>query len=604
MEASDGRLRRRRLGAIATAVCALTVLAAIAADSPPEQAATPPAPETVVQPEPPPAVTPSDQPPDELPPDEPPTLEPTVSRSPEDEALLREAMDESSETVFLPADLGSKAPRFSALQAVRYALQFSPQVLLPQTDVTTREGGVRTAQGEFDTRVTGRAQADLSENRRDDETRPSAFNPSPTPFPNPLVERTGTYDFEVGLRQKLRNGIVLEPKVGFRPSVERDFGDQFRNSNEGTLSFEVLIPLAKGAGRLVNEAPELAARFDLLASVLQLRYATSQAVRETVQAYWRCLAAERRYLLLKEAEQIAQRLAKMSASLVSADELAPAQLPQVIADRNTATASRIRGEADLILARQRLAVAIGFQPESLFLAPLAGDDFPEPPENPRLPEAKDLWFMGLQLRDDLRARLRTEQSRKVLMDAAFLELRPRIDLQMRATYLPFETTTQTSTSQGANSGVFAGLSLDWPIQNNSAIGSYIQNTAAYERSQIDTEDLRRTIISGVISSLAELRSADAEVRHYREAARLNGLALTAQEELFRLGQANLTDTITSRQRLIQSQIEYIGARERYAIALAQLRFETGLLFFSDARGSWIDERTWQNIPLLPPAGQR
>ncbi len=128
-------------------------------------------------------------------------------------------------------------------------------------------------------------------------------------------------------------------------------------------------------------------------------------------------------------------------------------------------------------------------------------------------------------------------------------------------------------------GGFAAIGLDWPIQNNTAIGLYIQNTAAYDGSRINAEDTKRAIVSGVISAMAEVRAADAEVRRYAEAARFNAEALKAQEDLFKLGQANLTDTITTRQRLIQSQIDYVNAGERYAISLVQLRFETGLLFF-------------------------
>ncbi len=192
-------------------------------------------------------------------------------------------------------------------------------------------------------------------------------------------------EFEAGLRQKLRNGVVVEPKVGFRPRSDEDYNNNSNTTNEGYASFDVLIPLAKGGGRLVNEAPEIAARFDLLASVLQLRFLSSQSVRVTIQAYWNCRAAEERYRLLLESENISMRLVKLTTSLVEADELAPAELPQILADRNTTAALRIRAEADLIQARQRLAIAMGFSPESLIMAPLTADKFPEPPGRRSIP---------------------------------------------------------------------------------------------------------------------------------------------------------------------------------------------------------------------------
>lgn len=535
-----------------------------------------------------------------IPADSLPSIEPAQPETPRDVSLIAEAGRQKLETVFSQRELGFDERRIDAIRAVRITLEYSPQILLQDSDVQSREGAARVAQGEFDTHVTARAQADLKQRRRDESARPLSPvpTPSPTPYPNPLVRRTSLYEFELGLSQKLRNGVVLEPKVAFRPSIDKDYGNNFNNSNEGEVSFDVFIPLAKGGGRLVNEAPEIAARFDLLASVLQLRFLTAQSVRDTMEAYWTCRAAEERYKLYVESENISLRLVKLSAALVEADELAPAQLPQILADRNTTTAARINSESELILARQRLAIAMGFNPEALVMAPLTADPFPEPPKDQAYPDLNELWFTALNLRDDLRASKQLEKSRRVLMDASYLELRPRIDLQLRATYLPFETRNAATTTGGSELGGFAAIGVDWPIQNNAAIGSYIQNTAAYDSSQIDTENLKRTIISGVISSLAELRASDAQLKRYGEAARLNGKALAAQEDLFRLGQANLTDTITARQRLIQSQIDYVGARERYAIGIVELRFETGLIFFSDGKGEWIDAKAWQAVPLL------
>lgn len=531
----------------------------------------------------------------------PPTPTPPAAATPprefRDTELIEEAKSLQNVEPFSKRELGFDERRINAINSVRITLEYSPQILIQDTDVQSREGAARRAQGEFDTHVTGRAQADIKQRIRDMFTRPLP-GPSPTPYPNPLIRKTSFYEFELGLRQRLRNGVVLEPKVAFRPSIDTDYNDTFNNANEGSVSFGVFIPLAKGGGRLVNEAPEMAARFDLLASTFQLRFITAQSVRDTMLAYWRCRAAEERYKLFVESEKISSRLLKLSVSLVEADELAPAQLSQILADRNTTVATRISSEAQLTLARQRLAIAMGYNPDVLVMAPLTADQFPEPPKDQSYPDLNELWFTALNLRDDLRASKQLEKSRKVLMDASFLELRPRIDLQLRATQTVFETRSTSTVTEGWESGAFASLSVDWPVQNNAAIGSYIQSTASHDRSQIDTENIKRTIVSGVISSMAELRAADAELKRYAEAARFNKKALEAQEDLFRLGQANLTDTITTRQRLIQSQLDFVGAQERYAISIVQLRFETGLLFFSDSQGDWIDAKAWQTVPLL------
>jgi outer membrane protein len=74
-------------------------------------------------------------------------------------------------------------------------------------------------------------------------------------------------------------------------------------------------------------------------------------------------------------------------------------------------------------------------------------------------------------------------------------------------------------------------------------------------------------------------------------------ALATQEKLFQLGQATLVDTITIRQNLINAEISYITAQQNYALSLAQLRFATGTLIFSDEKGSWIDSEVWKTVPF-------
>jgi outer membrane protein TolC len=353
---------------------------------------------------------------------------------------------------------------------------------------------------------------------------------------------------------------------------------------------------------LVNKAPELAARFDLLASILQLRFVTTQSVQTTLQAYWRLRGAEETYRLRVESEGISRKLASVSAQLVQADELAPAQLPQILADRDSAIAARIQSEADLIRARQVLAVASGWPPDSLLLAPLTEDRFPVPPARERLPAIGELVGAALNLRDDLRSARESVRSRKVLMDAAWLELRPTVNLQFETSYTPFENRNNTTTADGGEWQGVGQFLFEFPIENNSARGTYIQNAAAYQNSEIAETQTERSIVSGVVTSFYGLRAASAAVARLAEAAQFNAEALAAQEELFRLGQGSLTDTITSRERLVQSQLSHVAAQTEYAIALVNLRFETGTLLFSDTDGDWIDEEVWLMPPFTKPAG--
>lgn len=526
-----------------------------------------------------------------------PTPPPANVRSPADFAVLREALDSKQPAGFSRADLGFDLARISGIRAVQLTLEANPQILLQDASVQSRAGTVQVAEGAFDTKIGASVKADLLERNRDQTTRavPGA-QASPSPLPNPLVTRAGVFEYEASVQKRLQNGIVVRPGVSFNQATNKDTG-VFNNQNQGRVDFVVTIPLGKGGGNVVNKAPEISARYDLLASVLQLRFITTQSVRAAMEAYWRCRAAEEVYQLRIESEEISEKLVALSAQLVQADELAPAQLPQALADRASTAAARIQAEADLIRSRQNLATIIGWPPESLALAPLTADTFPSPPTRATFPDLTRLLNTAFSLRDDLRAAQETVKSRKILLDAAFLELRPTVNLQLQASYAPFETRTSTTITEGNQWQGIGQFSFEWPVENNTAIGSYLQSAAALRNTEVSEINTERVIAAGVISSLASLRAATSTVKLYAESTRLNSDALAAQEELFRLGQGTLTDSITSRERLIQSRLSYVGAQTEYAIALVNLRFETGTLLFSDPAGDWIDGRVWMTVPF-------
>jgi outer membrane protein TolC len=568
----------------------------VSLDSMPSQAGQRPRPTPQSSPAPALPLSPEEQGPDPLTGQAVPSVSPLPSPTQRDLEVIREAFEKKTSDPFSPVDLGFSISRISALKAVRVTLDFNPQILFQKATVRLKSGAVQVNEGTFDTTITGSINANASRNERYVHNKPAPGTNS-APVPNPLVARSGVITYELGLQKTLENGIVINPNVSFSQSAKTDFNDQYNDTNQGTINFTVTIPLAKGGGTLVNKAPEIASRYDLLASVLQLRHISAQSVLKTIQTYWACKAAEETYQLQVEAVESADWLVTMSAARVQADELVPNQLPQILASRATSIANRVQAESDLIAARQNLAVAMGFSAASLPLAPLVADAFPQPPETEHYPAANRLITSALKLRDDLRALQQSVKSQRVLMDAAYLDLRPTVDLQLAASYIPLESRTNLSNTHGNTWQGGAILKLNWPVENNAAIGSYIQSQALFQNSHLNVESTEMAVESAVITALPQLKAAAANVRLYREAVRWYQQQLAAQEKLFQLGQASLVDTITIRQNLINTEISYITAQQNYASSLAQLRFATGTLIFSDEQGSWIDSEVWKMVPF-------
>ncbi len=512
--------------------------------------------------------------------------------------VLKTARNPKVEHPFSRRDLGLETPRITAMRVVRLTLDFNPQVALQRENVRDGRGAVEVERGTFDTHLTGEVALNGSYNERRMRYRGEIL-PAPTPFPNPLRQRQSVLEYEVGLQKRLANGVVINPTVRLSHRFESDYGGTFSDRHEAKIGFAITIPLAKGSGVFSNKAPEIAARFDLQASMLQLRFITSRSVAGTLKAFWATKAAEETYRLRVESEEIALRLLKIGTSLVEGGELSPAELVQLIADHSTTVAHRVQAETALILSRQTLASATGIPASSILLAPLAADPFPLPgSESLRFPGEQRLISTAYQLRDDLRAARQLVASRKVLMDAAYLNLRPTVNLRLSGLYLPFQTRDQSTVTPGGHQWqAGAELTLDWPLENQSAHGQYVQSQAAFEKSRIDIADAERMIASEVIAALSELKGAAANVRLLREGIHWYREALLAQEELFALGQGNLTDTITARRRLVEAQISHVAALQSYATSLVQLRFATGLLLFADEKTSWIDSNVWNVVPF-------
>lgn len=518
------------------------------------------------------------------------------------------AQPDPSPIVFGKNELGFDIARVPVSHALYQTLAFSPQIALQQQEVEQKIGGVTVTAAPFDTRVVGTST--LRGIREDRTTTPRVYptptpapgqaaQPGPTPLPNPFVRRDSLYEWELGIVKKFRNGITIEPTTRYR-FAGTDNAAGFNNRSEFGFNFGLTIPLARGLGVTVNEAPEIAARFDWKASWFSLRNVTSQAILTTLTAYWRCCAAEQRYRYLVENESISARLVGNADSMVKAQELATSQLAQVRADLESTTAQRIQGEQGLIQARQQLALAMGSGPDVLPIAPLPQAALPEPPARPAYPDLRDLTTAALALRDDLRAAQLLEKSRKTLVTASYLNLRPIVNLRLDMGYVPFDVRSQSTTDEGGEFTGSAALNLDWPLQNSLQRGTLIQDIAVYAQSRIRAQDLARNIVSSIISDFAELRSAAAQLWRLREASKFNRQALAAQEELFSLGQSALTDLITARQRLLTSELDQIGVHERYAIAIAQLRYDTGTLLPWDEQGSWITPQLWTTVPFTSP----
>lgn len=481
------------------------------------------------------------------------------------------------------------------LDAVAMTMEKQPDILLNQQSVESSRGVLQQQSGAFDTAL----QAGLSHNHAD------------VPLSSLAEQAGGAYPLTdtstagVGLVKQFRTGVTASPSVQIvRTAVTPNNID---TQNAATVSFTITIPLLKGLGVDATGAPELAAKRDVQASVLTLRHAVSQDVLTTASAYWSYLAAVKILEQRKESKSRAELNFRDTRKLIEGDERAGGDIQLVSADLAAKTAACIEAEQTIIKARHTLGLAMGLPYAGIESLPFPADDF--------LPvKIKEITETGEQLqtvvdqsllkRADYLASKETKESARILVEQARNGLLPQLDFQIGVGYSGldegsrFTTFTSSLWDRVPGASTSASLTYKWPPTNNSAYGVFRQKLAAYNKAAINSDELARKISSSVSQDISNLKNSALGLMKYQEAVDYYRKAVENERKKFFLGMSTMNNVITTEDSLTAAYINWISSESTYAIALAQLRYDTGTLLYEcdEVYHIGIDELT--TIPFI------
>jgi len=413
--------------------------------------------------------------------------------------------------------------------------------------------------------------------------------------PTSLIEERFTTTTSLGYRIPFRSGVVLTPLIGMS-TLEENFlrkthrpgfgGKPTKNTVRSFLGFQIEAPLGKGAGWLTATAPERAADLGYRASVMNFRQTTAESALRAALAYWDLVAAQQSLVFVRESAQRFLRFREIGQALVQADEVSRADLGHVEARISDLNVSVIGGEQAIINARVALAREIGLRIEEMADAPLASDPFPPiaDPDRISVQDETPLLEIAYQNRTDLTAAEQRREASRILFDAAVANLRRRFDLSFTLGYQGIgEDPNYVLGIEHAFTGNYVGpsalltLSVDYPFENNVAVGQLVQARSLTRQSDINRGNLQRTINSRVTQLLGDLREAASEVERHEVAAGYYRQSVGGETEKFRAGESTLVDVILTEEQLTSTELATVAARRTYASILAQLRFEMGVL---------------------------
>ncbi len=476
----------------------------------------------------------------------------------------------------------------SLLDAARITLEEQPSIRFQREQVTLAEGALQAQGGRFDMQLGGSADTARSETPLRLQDQPANLTSAVS-----YISR-----YRLGVDMPFRSGLILSPSVGV---TRQDLVYDPFATNRASVSFGLTQPLLRGRGAAVVTAQETAARYDVSATMQDLRHTASLSVFQAVMAYWQYVAAAKNLDVVRASEGRARRLVEETQTLINAGNRPAADIRQVNGNLAERIAFRTAFQQSLFEARQSLGLAMGLPLDQAAALPMPGDDFPALSDQLPVPGDPALLDTALRTRADLEATRQREQGTQHLITAARDALKTRVDLNVSVGYagLTEDTYGGLFTSllrrfEGAN--VLAGVTVSRPRENNLARGQLSSTEAVRRQTLIRIDDLGRAIRSNVLVAQDDLARSAERARLLRDAASLYGTAVQDEAQKLQLGLSTIIDLVLIEDRLTRSLLDEISAHFSYAAALTRLRYETGTLVTGAAPSFGVTTETLTTVP--------
>jgi len=465
-----------------------------------------------------------------------------------------------------------QAPGLTLDQAVRHALEASPQIEIARARLDGGQGEVLSAAAPFDLQLGVKVQGAQSSQYALAQTGGLADQAT-------VSHSTG---YTVSATRQLRSGVTVQPSLGVTRTTVAGLAQADAASS---VNLGVSVPLLRGLGGTALAAPERAARVGWQAYGEGLRHEMATGVLQAAGAYWDYVAAQARLEVTTGSEARAERLLDETRRLVQADERPAADLDALNAALASKRAARFAAEQGVAQARRALGLAMGLDAAGIAALPAPATPFPAAPAWAATPgDQERLVQLALARRADLAGAGLQVRAAEILDRGARSDLKPRLDLRVDVGY----TGRQMGPAAAGQlvrplfdhvPGLNAQLRVDWqlPLGNLDARGAVLQREALVRQQRAAQRDLQAQVASAVEVAAQALQRSAAQVAEAERAARLYGAAVEHEREKNRLGASTLFDVTYAEDSRTSAELALVSARVAYAQALAELRFATGTL---------------------------
>lgn len=480
-----------------------------------------------------------------------------------------------------------------AMDCVERLLSNDPQIRIQRTRVVQQNGAVLQAKAPYDlsTQTTIQASRDY------------------TPLVSPLgivFPTVTTNQYSIGLSQLLSLGATLSLSTGVQSQdVASNIVSDTRLQNRGFMMLNVDVPLLRNRGNQAQQRSLDGAKLELQAVRSDVLQSLNVRVADVLTAYLDLWFNHRMLLMAQEMEQHAERTYRNMQEYTAADKRAASDVRQAESNYLSRVRDRIGARQSYMSSYAQLLVVMGDSLPQTFVPPVPAAI---PAQFQKATAATinidTLLRVALEQRPDIRGLTLRRQVARTLLLSAQQRQEPQLDLGFTLGTNGFNNETSASrfvTAIGSNSTPFnASARLSWslPIQNSQAMGEMELQQAAYERSNLQEQDIIRSIRINCRLAVERLRAAQDQLDVSARHVAISRAVLDDEELKMQNGTSTLVDFVVLQDNLVNARIGLYQARREVAAAIIQMRFLASMFFYPNGETLTFDDQTLYDLSDL------
>jgi len=405
------------------------------------------------------------------------------------------------------------------------------------------------------------------------------------------AQKTDSSIYSIGFSNLARFGLQTQATFSFTDQqLSPNYG--YSQLGEGNVALTFTMPLLKQFGTVSTDAQEKARLLGLEASVAAVVHQINASLNTTAGNYWSYSAAVQNLLLSIEALERSRETLKDTTILVENNLQEPSALNALSADLSSKESSRQNSEQQVVAARNKLAISLGFPITSAHRLPMPTSAFPEF-EGEKACRIKGnlplLLKTALSSRQDYKKSELQMKSSKILEDKYRRDVLPNVDLIAGLSHTGFTENSafsrQIETASSGDSAITAGVKVELPWTNDSARGQLRNQMGQTEELRFAYVSAKESIASDINNNTSALFYAVGILDTQKLAEQRYRKATEDELKKFHLGLSSILDVLDIADRLNTARSNTVTARANLATAIATLRYSTGTLLNDKEHGN-------------------